>query len=103
MLNILSWPSRNFIIRDQGQFERSIKAEDTAIFHATVCSNRCREPIECRVEWMGVSDWLPPTVTAKSCIVSLRAKLTEHTGGDCKGLQGYLILRILHSEGIYTD
>ena len=45
MLNILSWPSRDFIIRDQGQFERSIKAEDTMqffvqLFAATVAVNQ---------------------------------------------------------------
>jgi len=39
--------------------------------HATDCSNRWPEPIKCRGDWMGVSDWLSPTLAANSCRVLL--------------------------------
>ena len=38
---------------------------DTFPHDATGCSNRCHEPIKCRAEWKGVSDWFAETVARK--------------------------------------
>ena len=48
-----------------------------ATIHATVCSNRWKEPIQCLVKWMRDSDWSSPSVAANSRIVYCGFKSQE--------------------------
>ena len=56
----------------------NIMCIQNAIFYATGCSNHWRKPINCRVNWMGVSSWFVPTDAAFSCTQSCAIMLTHY-------------------------